>query len=48
MTTRREFHKTAGLAAMAAVAAPAIARAQAAHVDIGAFTRGIAIDLHAG
>ena len=31
MTTRREFHKTAGLAAMAAVTAPAIARAQAAH-----------------
>ena len=31
MTTRREFHKTAGLAAIAAVAAPAVARAQAAH-----------------
>ena len=31
MTTRREFHKTTALAAMAVVAAPAVARAQAAH-----------------
>ena len=31
MTTRREFHKTAALAAAAVVAAPAVGRTQAAH-----------------